>query len=98
MIVKVHSTPNGKLFAICDSDILGRVFEEKGRQLDLSSRFYQGEEMPEHELGKLLKDCYVINAVGKKSVAFLVRLKLIDDKNVMTIDNIPYAQCAISPL
>ncbi|MBN1544246.1 DUF424 family protein [Candidatus Woesearchaeota archaeon] len=95
MIVNVHSTPNGKLFAICDSDILGEVFEEGGRQLNLSSRFYQGKEMSEQDLERVLKDSYVINAVGKKSVALLIRLKMVDKKNVLKVSGVPYAQCVL---
>ncbi|MBW2972357.1 DUF424 family protein [Candidatus Woesearchaeota archaeon] len=95
MIVKVHSTPNGKLLAICDSDVLGKRFEEGNRQLNLSSRFYQGEEMEEEAVAKLLKAGYVVNAVGKRSVALLIRLKLVDKKNVVEVAGVPHAQCVI---
>lgn len=54
MIVKTHLTPNGKLLAVCDSDILGKRFEEDERQLDLSGRFYKGDEVSDEILGKML--------------------------------------------
>jgi hypothetical protein len=95
MIVKVHLTPNGKMLAVCDSDILGKRFEEDDRQLDLSSLFYQGGEKSEDEIKLMLKDVYVINAVGEKTIAFLIRQGLIEDDHVMKISGIPYAQCVV---
>jgi hypothetical protein len=95
MIVKVHQTPNGKMLAVCDSDILGKVFEEGEKQLDLSAQFYQGSEKTEEELETLIKDCYIINAVGKDSVGFLVKHNLIDKENIMTISDVPHAQAVI---
>lgn len=95
MIVKTHVTPNGKLLAICDSDILGKTFEEGEKQLNLSSQFYQGKEKSDEELSMMLKDAYVINAVGEKSVGFLIEKELIAEDAVMRIAGIPYAQCVI---
>ena len=95
MIVKIHSTPNGKLIAICDSDILGKVFEEGDLQLNLSSRFYQGEEKSEDDVAHLLKCGYVVNAVGKDAVALLKRMKLIEEGHILRVDGIPHAQCMI---
>ncbi len=95
MIVKIHSTPNGKLIALCDSDILDKVFEEGNRQLDLSANFFKGVEVSEKELEILLKDCYIINAAGKKSIRFLIDKKFVGKENILEIKGIPTAQCII---
>jgi hypothetical protein len=95
MIVKIHSTPNGNLLAICDSDLIGKTFEEDDKQLDLSSQFYAGEEMSEQELTEILKDCYVVNAVGKESISILVKNNLINKENIMRIAGTPHAQCVV---
>ena len=96
MIVKIHSTPNGNMLAVCDSNILGKVFEEENIQIDLSARFYQGEKLSIEKIEVLLKDCYVVNAVGKNSVDLLIRKNLVEKCNVRVISGIPYAQCTIA--
>ena len=95
MIVNIHSTPNGKMLAICDKNLLGKTFEEGELQLDLSTRFYQGEDMPDDLLAELVKEARIINAVGEESVRFLREHKLIEDSNTQKIAGIPHAQCVI---
>ena len=95
MIVKIHPTPNGRMLAICDSDILGKKFEEGDRQLDLAGRFYHGKETSKDEIVALLRDVYIINAVGKESVGFLVEQNMVDKEKVLTISGVPYAQCLV---
>ncbi|MBW2964088.1 DUF424 domain-containing protein [Candidatus Woesearchaeota archaeon] len=92
MIVKTHATPNGKLIAICDSDILGKKFEEGDRQLDLSGGFYRGSEVPAEQLERMLKSAYLVNAVGKRSVDFLIGKKLVDPSCILRIAGVPCAQ------
>jgi uncharacterized protein len=95
MIVKVHSTPNGKMLAICDSDLLGKTIEDDERRLDLSANFYKGESRTEEEITDLLEDAYVVNAVGEKSVALLVKKRLVEKDCIMSISGVPYAQCVV---
>ena len=45
MIVKIHKMPDGRsVIAVCDSNLLGKKFEEKNLQLDLTADFYKGSE------------------------------------------------------
>ena len=45
MNAKVHRTKDGRLIlALCDSELLGKVFVEGDVKLDLTTDFYQGEE------------------------------------------------------
>ena len=96
MIVRIHKTKDRrKIIAICDKEIIGKRFEEKERQLDLSSDFYKRELMSKEELEKQIKNAYVLNIVGKKSVDFCLSKKLISKENIIYIKKIPYAQCMI---
>jgi len=55
MIIKIHKSPDGKkVVALCDSNLLGKVFEQDKVQLDLRSDFYKGEEKQEKEILQLL--------------------------------------------
>ncbi len=96
MIVKVHKTHDGRrIIAICDSDLIGKKFEEKGLQLDLRPNFYKGEEKDEKESYELIKTAYIVNAAGEKSINFCIKEKIIEKDNVKKIKKIPYAQCLI---
>ena len=96
MLIKIHKTPDRKkMIAICDSNLIGKKFEEKGLQLDLRGDFYNGDELPEEEIRKVIKRAYIINAVGEKSVKFLITEKIIDKKNIITIKKIPHAQAML---
>jgi len=81
--------------ALCDSELLGKKFTQGDLQLDLTGDFYKGEEKSEQELLKMLDDAYIINAVGKTCIEFLLKHKLIDKENIITVDSIPHAQCVI---
>ena len=96
MIVKRHVAKEGVLLAVCDPDILGKKFETDKLQLDLTSSFYQGEEMNEDELKELLKTAYIVNAVGEKSISFLKTEGLVDDEKILRIQDIPHVQVMIT--
>lgn len=94
MIVKKHIA-NGKLvLAVCDTEILGKKFEEKNFQLDLSSSFYNGKNI-EEELKKLIKKTYIANIVGEKSIGFFVKEGLLDKDKIVRVANIPHSQLFI---
>lgn len=94
MITKKHTSQDGQvIIAICDKEILGKKFEETERQLDLTSNFYKGTELSEKEILELLPEAHSLNIVGKKSIAFAIKHKIIDEKHVEKIKGIPYAIC-----
>jgi len=96
MIVKAHKTDDGrKILAICDSELIGKKFEEKNLQLDLSSSFYKGEEKNEGELIGLIREAYIVNIVGGRSVGFAIKRGVINKGNIIKIKNIPHAQAIL---
>ena len=96
MIVKVHRTTEGrKIVAVCDSDLVGKKFEEGKMQLDLSSGFYKGEEISKDKVSKLIKEPGVFNVVGEKCVGLFLKLGLVDKGNVIRVDNVPHTQVVI---
>jgi hypothetical protein len=93
MLVKSHKLRGSRiLLAVCDSDILGKKFEQGDLQLDLTTDFYKGNETPEDKLCLLARGAYIISLVGKESVGFALRNKLVDKERVMVISSIPHAQ------
>lgn len=96
MIVKIHKSYDGKkVIAVCDSDIIGKRFDDGKLRLDLGCNFYKGEEKTGEDLEKELKMPCSVNIIGEKSVKFFIDKKLIDKSHVIRIKNVPHAQCVI---
>ncbi len=96
MLVKMHIFMEKKVIALCDSEILGSVFEEGDFVLDLKSEFYNGEEIDDRKLISFLKDVDIINAVGKKSIGFLRKEKIIDNKDIVKkVAGVPHIEVLI---
>ncbi len=95
MIVAVHQSFNGIVVAICDKELIGKKFEQGKLQLDLTTNFYKGGEMPENKVLELFKKAYIVNLVGKKAVSFGLKANVINKENILNIKNIPICQCVI---
>ncbi len=96
MIINIIKSQGKVLVAVCDDDILGKVFEEKEAVLDLSAGFYQGKKVSEDHARQVLASSDNLNIVGEKSIALAIELGLIDNDHVRQIASIPYAQVAIN--
>ena len=96
MILKQHKNQEGQVvLAICDEDIIGKKYEEGKLQLDLTSNFYKGESRTEEDILKLIPAAHILNLVGQKSVDFALKHKLIEKEHIITIADIPHAQCVV---
>ena len=96
MIVKIHKTDDGRLIlAVCDSELIGKKFEEGNKQLDLDSDFYKGEEKTEKETADLMRNSYILNIVGEKSVGLAIKEGLANKETINRISQVPYAQIII---
>mgnify|MGYP001610994595 CR=1 FL=1 len=80
------------LLAVSDADIVGKTFEERDLQLDVSKEFYGSKTGDEKEIIELLKDATIINAVGKEIISLLVQKDIIEKKSVIEISGVPHAQ------
>jgi len=82
------------IVAICDSDLLGKKFEEGNFQLDIKEAFYGGEEVEEEEaieiISKMAAEDATFNIVGEKAIQTAIKSGLIDKKSVKKIQNIPF--------
>ena len=82
------------IIAICDSNLLGKKFEEKEFQLDVKENFFKGEKISEEELIKLLKNEIMedatFNIIGEKSVNSALKAKIISEEQIKKIQGIPF--------
>ena len=91
--VKEHATSFGELLvAGCDSDILGKSYEDSEFSFKISSAFYGGKEVDEKTFLVLAKKCSILNIIGDDIVALAIKHKLIDPKNVRKIAGVSHAQ------
>ena len=83
------------IVAICDSELLGKCFEEGLFQLDIKESFYKGSEKTESEVIKIIKDMKMedatFNIVGEKSTNCAVKAGLISKDSIKKIQGIPFA-------
>jgi len=84
--------------AICDSELLGKYFEEGKFQLDIKENFYKGEEKSAQEVIQIIQDMKkedaTFNIVGERSVDTAIKAGLVKEdsigKSIGKIKNIPF--------
>jgi len=83
------------IVTICDSDLLGKKFEEGKFQLEIKEDFFKGKEVIEEEafkiIEKMLKEDSTFNIVGEKSINFALRKGLICKEGIKKIQGIPFS-------
>ena len=81
--------------AICDSDLIGKVFEQGKFQLDVKESFYKGKQVSEKELfdmiNHLSREDAIFNIVGKNSVNVALKEGIILEEGIRKIQGIPFA-------
>jgi len=94
MYIKIHNSYR-KVIALCDSNMIGKTFEEEKLQLKITESFFKGEEVSKEQVIKILqkeaRDDSTFNIVGEESISLAVKIGLIKKENIGKISNVPYA-------
>ena len=94
VLVKIIETYRD-VIAICDSELLGRRFEQGKFQLDVKESFFKGEETNEEKTIEIMKNMSkedaTFNIIGKKSVNTALKAGIIDEEGIGKIQGIPFA-------
>jgi hypothetical protein len=81
--------------AVCDSELLGKRFEEGNFQLHVKESFYNGDEKSEEEtiefLRKMSGEDATFNIVGKNSVAAALKAGIISESSIGEVQGIKFA-------
>jgi len=92
--VKIHESIR-KVVAICDSDIIGKKFEDEKRQLDVRESFFKDVEMGDEEAIRLMQreigEDATFNIVGDKSVRLAREAGIVVEDNLGEVDGVPFA-------
>lgn len=94
MLIKIHKATRLAV-AICDSNLIGKKFEEGRKQLDLTGKFFAGEEKTEEEVADLI-DFYrmedaCFDIVGNKSCEIALKKELISEEGISNVNGVPFA-------
>jgi len=94
MYMKVMEAEGRRIVAVCDSELLGRKFEEGDRSLDLESNrsFYEGTLSEKSVVLNSLLMADSVNLVGEKAVAAGKEAGLVEEESIIRIAGIPHAQ------
>jgi hypothetical protein len=80
--------------AICDSNLIGKYFEEKDSQLDIKESFYKGEDVSREKAIEIMKDMKkedaTFNIVGEESVSAAIDAEIISEECIKKIQGIPF--------
>ena len=81
--------------AVCDKELLGKVFESGKFQLDVKESFYKGKEVSEEELleiiRKMSREDATFNIVGKKSINMALKAEIITQEGIKRIKGVPFS-------
>jgi len=100
ILVKLHERRDAhgvakRVLAVCDEELLGKVFTAKNRVLDLKTyaAFYNGAKTKNDEVVKLMRSADNLNLVGKRSIELAKKaFSSLNEKNVRKIKGIPHLQ------
>ena len=94
-VVAQHSSEGRLILAVCDSTVHGKRFEDDNAVLDLSSKFYNGEEKNTDTVKKLMLQAYTVHAVGKNSVEVAIMLGLATKEDTKAVAGVPHVQILV---
>ena len=92
MYLKIHKAgPDREVVSLCDKELIGKKLSEGNIEINVSEKFYKGEELPEDQIVEILKNAKSVNILGKKSIAFAIKLGILNEENVLMIQGVPHA-------
>ncbi len=89
--VRVVPAGNDLIVTVCDEELLGMVFREGDKVLDISNDFYGGELVDENEVVTVIREASILTLVGERAVNIAIREGLIHPESVLRIKGVPYA-------
>jgi hypothetical protein len=95
MYVKVHSTENGNILAMCDSPLIDKVLTEGDIEINIRdyADFYKGQLLSKDSAKSTISKVGIssANIIGEESIWVALERQIIEKKNVKTVMKVPYA-------
>lgn len=80
------------LLAMCDAEILGKTFRDKGIVFTVREEFYKGTKMDADEAVNLIDRSTIVNIVGQNIVTKAVERGFVHPEAILEISGVPHAQ------
>ena len=97
MKLKIHKSYR-LVVAVCDSELVGKKFEEGNKTLDVRENFYSGEgsqNIEEKELIEMMEDLSredaTFSIIGEKSVSCALKAGIIRREGIKKVSGISFA-------
>ncbi len=90
--MKIIDTGGERIVAICDEDLLGKKFTERGLVLHINKNFYGEELVPIDYAMDIASTATVLNLVGKNTINEAIKRGYIHPEAIIEISGIPHAQ------
>ena len=81
-ILKIHESEEGRVAAVCDNDLLGKIFKEDELVLNIDRKFFGNQPTEINRIKHALKTVDTANIVGNEIVK-----ELLDSKNTFLLRN-----------
>lgn len=85
--LKIHNSQGYTIAAICDEEILGKVFREKGVILDVSPHFYGGEKVDMDRVLEAIRNADIVVITGRRIVEKLAELGVVHREFALEVEN-----------
>jgi len=80
------------VLATCDAELLGQVLRDGKIVFEVREGFYKGSKVSVEEAIELVRQCTIVNMVGKHVVKRAVREGLVHPDAILEICGVPHAQ------
>lgn len=94
MFVKIHNSYR-KIVAICDSELLGKKFEQGQKIIEITPNFFNGDKKTEEEVLEVIEraaeEDATFNIIGKRAIAIALKSGIIKPTGIQKIQGIPVA-------
>jgi len=94
MYVNIIRSSVRSVVAICDDELLGKIFEEGVAQLHVRENFYAGEKKGRGDVllivKRMMKEDATFNVVGGESVDVLIECGALTKEGVGEVDGVKF--------
>jgi hypothetical protein len=95
LYIKIHRSGREVLVAVCDSELMGKRFDDGNLHIEIKDDFFGDEKVNVMEIEKALASATIANMVGERAVECAVKLGYISKENILMIKGIPCAQMVL---
>ena len=93
--LKIYRVRGEIVVAVCDSELVGKIFREGDLKIEVKESFYGEEDVNEEEVKRALRMATIANITGKRAVQLAIEMGIIDRENVLKIGDCWHAQMVI---